>query len=228
MKAKLLFLIFCLGLALLFSGCGGEEAAEPVSRSEFALDTLCTVTLYDPSDPELLDEAFALIAAEEALLSRTVEGSDVWRVNQAAGESVTVKEDTAELIALGLEYSELSHGVFDITVGRLTELWDFGGANHVPAEWELPPVLASVDYHNLRLDGSTVTLSDPEARLELGAVAKGYIADRVARLLKDGGAKSAVIDLGGNVVTLGQKPGGEAWKIGCSSPSARSAASSSA
>ena len=208
MKAKLLSLIFCLVLALLFSSCGGEEAAAPVSRSDFALDTLCTVTLYDPADPELLDEAFALIAAEEALLSRTVEGSDVWRVNQAAGESVTVSEDTAELIALGLEYSELSHGVFDITVGRLTELWDFGGANHVPAEWELPPALSSVDYRNLTLDGCQVTLSDPEARLELGAVAKGYIADRVAQLLKEEGAKSAVIDLGGNVVTLGAKPGG--------------------
>ena len=217
-KAKLLSLIFCLVLALLFSSCGGEEAAAPVSRSEFALDTLCTVTLYDPADPELLDEAFALIAAEEALLSRTVEGSDVWRVNRAAGQTVTVSEDTAELISLGLEYSELSHGVFDITVGRLTELWDFGGANHVPAEWELPPALSSVDYRNLTLDGCQVTLSDPEARLELGAVAKGYIADRVAQLLKEEGAKSAVIDLGGNVVTLGAKPDGEAWKIGVQQP----------
>ena len=217
-KGKLFFVILCLGLCLLLAGCGGEEATEPVSRSDFALDTLCTVTLYEPADPELLDEAFALIAAEEALLSRTVEGSDVWRVNQAAGESVTVSEDTAELISLGLEYSELSGGVFDVTVGRLTELWDFGGADHVPDAAELSPVLASVDYHNLRLDGSTVTLSDPEARLELGAVAKGYIADRVAQLLKEEGAKSAVIDLGGNVVTLGQKPDGEAWKIGVQQP----------
>lgn len=217
-KGKVLPLILCLGLALLFSSCGGGEAAEPVSRSEFALDTLCTVTLYEPADPQLLDEAFALIAAEEALLSRTVEGSDVWRVNQASGEAVTVNEDTAELISLGLEYSELSGGVFDITVGRLTGLWDFGGANHVPEETELAPVLASVDYHNIILDGNNVALSDPEARLELGAVAKGYIADRVAQLLKEEGATSAVIDLGGNVVTLGTKPGGEEWKIGVQQP----------
>ena len=68
------------------------------------------------------------------------------------------------------------------------------------------------------LDGCQVTLSDPEARLELGAVAKGFIADRVAQLLKEEGAKSAVIDLGGNVVTLGAKPDGEAWKIGVQQP----------
>ena len=218
MKAKVFLVILCLGLVLLFSGCGGEEAAEPLSRSEFALDTLCSVTLYDPADPELLDRAFALIAAEEALLSRTKEGSDVWRVNQAAGETVTVSEDTAELISLGLEYSELSGGVFDITVGRLTELWDFGGANHVPEETELPPILSSVDYHKLSLKGNEVALSDPEARLELGAVAKGFIADRVAQLLQEEGAKSAVIDLGGNVVTLGTKPDGEEWKIGVQQP----------
>ncbi|MBO7668025.1 MAG: FAD:protein FMN transferase [Firmicutes bacterium] len=218
MKAKLVFLILCLS-ALLLCGCGGEEEGTgPLSRSEFALDTLCTVTLYEPADPDLLEQAFQLIAAEEALLSRTVEGSDVWRVNHAAGEPTEVSPDTAELIALGLEYSELSHGVFDITVGRLTELWDFGGANHVPEETELPPVLSSVDYHNLAIDGQTVTLSDPEARLELGAVAKGYIADRVAELLKQQGVSSAVIDLGGNVVTLGTKPGGEAWKIGVQQP----------
>lgn len=206
-------------LCILFSACGGgKPETEPISRSEYALDTLCTVTLYEPADPEVLEEAFQLIASEEALLSRTVEGSDVWRINHAAGAPVTVSADTAELIALGLEYSEMSGGIFDITVGRLTELWDFGGADHVPDADELPAAINSVDYHNVILSGNEVTLSDPEARLELGAIAKGYIADRVAGLLLDRGVKSAVIDLGGNVVTLGRKPDGEAWKIGVQQP----------
>ena len=209
-------------LGILFSACGGgKPETEPISRSEFALDTLCTVTLYEPAAPEVLDEAFQLIASEEALLSRTVEGSDVWRINHAAGAPVTVSADTVELIALGLEYSELSGGVFDITVGRLTELWDFGGADHVPDADELPAALDSIDYHGLTLSGNEVAISDPEARLELGAIAKGYIADRVAELLRDSGVESAVIDLGGNVVTMGQKPDGEAWKIGVQQPFGR-------
>lgn len=216
MKSKLLLLL--LGLTLLLGGCGGEEASQPLSRSELLLDTVCTVTLYEPADPALLDAAFQLIAEEEALFSRTLENSDVWLVNQAAGRPVRVAPDTADVIELGLEYSELSEGRFDITVGSLTALWDFGGADHVPTDAEREAAMAAVDYHKLHLTGLEVTMDDPASRLELGAVAKGYIADRVAGLLKEKGAVSAVIDLGGNVLTLGEKPDGAMWKIGVQQP----------
>ncbi|MCR4963712.1 MAG: FAD:protein FMN transferase [Firmicutes bacterium] len=218
-QGKTGLLLFCaLALCFLLCGCGAARGTEPVSRSQFALDTLCTVTLYEPADPQLLEEAFRLIAGEEALLSPTVKGSDVWRINRAAGRPVTVSPDTAALIDLGLEYSELSGGVFDITVGRLSELWDFGGGGHVPGQEELPAALATVDYRNLSLAGPAATLNDPEARLDLGAIAKGYIADRVIGMLREKGVKCAVVDLGGNVVTLGQKPDGTAWKIGVQQP----------
>lgn len=221
-RCRLLCMGLWLTLCLLFSACAGDESStDPLSRSEFALDTLCTVTLYEPADPALLDAAFTLIAAEEALLSRTKEGSDVGRVNHAAGAPTQVGEDTAELIALGLEYSALSGGIFDITVGRLSELWDFSGGGRLPEAAELAEAVASVDYRKLSVAGQTVTLADPDSRLELGAIAKGYIADRVAELLKQEGAVSAVIDLGGNVVTVGSKPDGSAWNIGVQQPFGR-------
>ena len=166
---------FCLILLLAALFCCSACEAEPVSSTELLMDTVCTVTLYDPADAALAEEALALAAQYEAILSSTAEGSDISRVNSAGGVPVEVSAETLAVLGLALEYARLSQGAFDVTVGGVSKLWDFGDGNHIPDAAVLSEALTHVGYENVTLRGNTVTLADPDTRLELGAVAKGYI-----------------------------------------------------
>ena len=108
-------------------GCAVLQSGEQINETRLLLDTYCTITIHGDVDEELLDEAFELIAEMEALFSITIEGSDVWRINNAGGEPVVVDSRTIEVIEVGLEFGELSDGMFDITIGRVSRLWEFGG-----------------------------------------------------------------------------------------------------
>ena len=213
-RVVLLFLLIA-GLIISQTGCGKKQ--EPVSQDGFYLDTVCTITLYAMEDwseekaETILTEAFASCAEYEALLSKTREGSDVWKVNHADGAPVPCDPRTVELIEKGIHYGELSDGRFDITIGAVTDLWDFHGVGtpQVPDEAVLAEALAHVDYRGIRITGNEVTLVDPAAQLDLGGIAKGYIADRLTEQLADAGVTGAVIDLGGNITVLGYKDGKE-------------------
>jgi len=205
-------------LAVILSGCAEEPTAGTVSETRFLMDTVCTITLYGTSDRALLNEAFDLCAEYEAILSVTVEGSDIWRINHAGGTPVTIMPQTAELIRLGVFYGELSGGKFDITIGRLSALWDFTGESGIPSSENIESARDTVDFRKISFDGNTVQLSDPDARIDLGGIAKGYIADRVADFLKAQGVHGAVIDLGGDIAVVGSKPDGTPWRIGVRQP----------
>jgi len=221
--------ISLLVLTVLLGGCANQQPGESITQTRLLLDTYCTITVYGSVDsglidPGLLDEAFALIEEFEALFSITAEGSDVWRINHAEGEPVTVDPRTLEVIGTGLVFSELSDGMFDITVGRLSRLWDFGGsaANSpaVPSGVGLTEALQTVDFRQVVIsaDGGTVQLTDPDAWIDLGAIAKGYIGDKVAAFLTGRGVSSGLIDLGGDVVAIGSRQGESPWRIGIRDP----------
>jgi len=216
----------------LLCGCSNPSMSvqnrlgEQVSETRLLLDTFCTITIYGAADPGLLDEAFELCAEYEALLSITAEGGDVWRVNHAGGEPVTVDPRTIELIKEGLEFGVISSGMFDITIGRLSRLWDFGAADGddlsleptIPAEAELEAARVTVDYRQVSIDGDTVQLANSDAWLDLGAIAKGYIADKIAGFLTEHGVTMALIDLGGDIMTVGNKQDGSPWRIAVREP----------
>ena len=209
-------------LSIACCACSRKEP-QPVSSSEMLLDTVCTITLYQPADQELLDKALKRVAEYEDLFSPSIPGSDIYRLNHAQGEPVSISAEAAEMLRLGLDYGQLSQGLLDLTIGRVSQLWDFGGANHVPEEEELQEALSTVDYRQLELSGSeesgyTACLHDPESQIEPGAIAKGYIADRIAAFLRENGVERALIDLGGNILTLGGKSSGEPWIIGVETP----------
>ena len=216
-------IILAIAITVTLSGCAAKQPAQPISETRLLLDTVCTITMYEPYDHELLSEALDLCQEYEILFSRTVEGSDVWRINNAGGVPVTVHPDTVELIGLGLEYCALSGGFFDITIGRLSSLWDFGGnAEVVPPISEIEKAIETIDFRKITITENTVQLGDPEAMLDLGGVAKGYIAEKLAIFLKEKGVKGAIIDLGGNIVAVGAKPDGSAWNIGVEKPFGKS------
>ena len=229
-RGKVIFSIIII-LSVIAGGCERKEVFEaansdgalqqttpPISETRLMLDTLCKITIYDSQDQAVLDEALDLCEEYESLLSISLESSDVWRINHAGGAPVIVAPQTADIIRAGLKYGELSEGMFDITIGRLSTLWDFTGQSGVPAQADIALARETVDYRQVTIDGNSVQLADPETWIDLGGIAKGYIADSAAGFLKEKGITSAVIDLGGNIVVLGRKPDGEQWRVGVTRP----------
>lgn len=215
--------------------CAGPSAG-PVSQDGYYLDTICSVSVYRMKDEggsvkaasemedeanAAVNEAFGVCKELEGLLSRTRQGSDIYRINEAEGEWTEVSEATAEVIRKGIEYSELSGGDFDITVGGLTEQWDFHAAEgeaKIPDEKALAGAAAHVDYRNVEIDGGRVRLKDPDSKLDLGGIAKGYIGDRMTEALEQQGVVSATINLGGNVICIGSKTDDEDFTVGVETP----------
>lgn len=218
-KLRLMTVVLLAVLTIITqTGCGNKEA----SKTDFCLNTTCTITIYgngDADSEEILDEAFARIDGYEKTLSRTVKGSDVYNINNSGGALVEVSDDTVAVIEDGLMMSGISQGKFDITVGRLTEMWNFTGESpKVPPQEDIEEAVAHVGYENITVDGNTVTLNDPDAAIDLGGIAKGYIADRIGEFLESRGVESAIINLGGNVVAIGSKETDKPWNIGIERP----------
>ena len=210
-RTLLIFLLLLLaGGGFYFSHRKGNTT--PISAQEIHLNTLVTVTLYGTDRTELLDGAFALCDHYEKLFSRTLPESEIYRLNH--GEISEVSPETSELIQIGLSYGELSEGAFDISIEPVSSLWDFTSEDAViPDEKELAEAVALVDYRKVHVNGNTVTFDTPGMGLDLGAIAKGYIADRIKEYLKKEGVEHALINLGGNVLCLGDKPEGTAFRI---------------
>ena len=207
--------IVCLlaGLLLLCGGCSAEKELPKVSEVGFYLDTVITLTAYT-EDGQVLKDALAECGRYEQMLSRTIEGSDVWRINHAGGAPVEVSADTAAILRCAAEISEASGGAFDVTIAPASTMWDFTSGNTVLPDAEaLAEAAAKVDYTKVRLEGNTVTL--PEGMMiDLGGIAKGYIADRIKAYLEERGVKHAILSFGGNIVAIGKKPDGSDWKVG--------------
>lgn len=195
----------------------GPAGEEPVKLSTFAFDTLVSLTVYGV-DAAMVQACLATCADYEALFSARTEGSDVARVNGAAGEPVEVDPRTAELLEKALEYASLSEGLFDVTVGSVSLLWDFGEGVK-PSDEAIREALGHVGSDGLLVDGTTVRLVDPDARIDLGGIAKGWIAGRLRDDLIAAGATGGIVSLGTSSTCLfGAKPDGSAWRIGLRDP----------
>ena len=204
---------YILLLSLLLPGCGTRQ---PVVQEAFLLDTFVTVTLYDGNE-EQAQGVLELCRDYEKVFSRTDPDSELYRLNHR--EISQVSDDLAEVIALGLDYAQLTGGAFDITTGSITSLWDFASNNpQVPDPTSVTEGLNHVGWEKVTLTGNTVTFSDPETTIDLGGIAKGYIADRMAEYLRGEGVTSAIIDLGGNLYCLGTKPDGQPFQVGIQYP----------
>jgi thiamine biosynthesis lipoprotein len=198
--------LFVFTLGVSFSGCViGQPYA---SRNAFLLDTIITIKIYDRKVPEnVWDHAFDEIKRLDAILSAHVEGSDPDRLKQSAGISpVTVSPETLEIIQKSIEYSRLSDGLFDITAGPLIDLWAIEPPDgHVPTGAELAATLPLIGWRDIEIDesASQVFLKRIGMSINLGAIAKGYIADRVKEVLVADGVEHAIVSLGGNIQLIG-------------------------
>lgn len=232
------FCALAIALILIISQTACTEnqknnANTGVSKTGFYLDTICTITIFGVEDSDdslstlsdseretkilqLITDVFMLCDKYEKMLSKTIETSDIARINAAGGKAVKVNDETIEVIQKGILYGELSQGAFDITIGKATDLWGFreaeageetesGMSGQVPDVDTLAETMKHVDWSKVKIKGNSVQLEDPEMELDLGGIAKGYIADKVTQFLEDAGVTSAIVDLGGNIVAIGGK-----------------------
>ena len=207
-----LLLVLCV---VLLSFCSCSRNVYPLSSTQIMMDTVVTIRLYDGND-DVLSGAINLCKRYENLLSRTVEDSDIYKINHSNGQPVEVSDDTAELLRTALDIAEKSNGAFDPTVLPLVELWDVTNSKTVPPITDIQTALQSVGYKSVVLNGNTVTLKNG-ARLDLGGIAKGFIADKLKIYLKENGVKSAIINLGGNTLLVGNKNGND-FSVGVQKP----------
>ncbi len=200
----------------------------PISACSYdLLHTVCTIQLYDSTDYDILNECFAVIDKYEKLFSRTLEGSEVYEINRASSNNAnpqtafTISDELKDILEFSLSYGKLSDGALDVSIAPLSSLWDFSNLEHkteAPSAEAIASAGTFVNHENIALDSHTLTFAKEGMQLELGAVAKGYIADRVKEFLLSKGVQSAIINLGGNILLVGEKPEGAAFHVGIQKP----------
>jgi len=195
---KFFLIFFCV---VFLSSCSPVS----ISRESYKLNTLCQITVYSYTDEKILDGAFEIIDKYERLLSKNIEVSDIYKLNHANGSFVEISSETYELLKRCIEYYKLSEGLFDITLGNATSLWDFTGNKNTPPDAEsIKQAIKNIGCENIVLENNKAALKN-EVTIDLGGVAKGYIGDKVKEYLIENNVKSAIINLGGNVVLVGDK-----------------------
>lgn len=205
-KKSLIAIILCAVIVfgiVAYDFIGGRSSCE---KTSVAMGTVVTVKLFGFGAKNDLEKVETEInGLESSVLSWRKEGSDVYRINEGAGSPVSVSPDTAKIIAQCTSISDDCNGVFDITVGNITKLWDFGGENQrLPSDDEIKTALGSVGYKNVSVSGNAVRINKGQS-LDLGAVGKGFACDKIKDLLKKGRTKSAVVSVGGSLLIYGKR-----------------------
>lgn len=200
-------------LLLLFLPSCGEKSA---TAELFAMDTYMSLTAYGSNAQTALTDASRKINELERMLSRTVSGSDVAKLNET--RCAVVSDETAALLGQALQYAAQTGGAFDMTIAPLVNAWGItSDTPRVPDAAEIAALLAAVGSGHVHLEGNTVTL-DEGCAIDLGGIAKGYASDCVAAVFAEAGITSGCVSLGGNVYVCGSKPDGGKWQVAVQDP----------
>ncbi|HJI47495.1 MAG TPA: FAD:protein FMN transferase [Oscillospiraceae bacterium] len=205
-KNSLIAIILCAVIVfgiVSYDFISGRSSCE---KTSVAMGTVVTVKLFGFGAKNDLDKIETEInGLENSVLSWRKEGSDVYRINKGSGTQVSVSPDTVKIIGQCIDISDDCGGVFDITIGNVTKLWDFGGNNQrLPSDDEIKTALGSVGYKNVSISGNAVQIKKGQS-LDLGAVGKGFVCDKIKELLDKGRTKSAVVSVGGSLLIYGNR-----------------------
>lgn len=197
-------------LPLLLTGCSNGQ--QPYTRTTFAMDTVMELTAYGPQAEAAVDAGVDELFRLQNLLSVTQQTSEVWALNHSGGTPMQVSGDTLTLLDTARQIGDRSGGALDVTLYPILRAWGFTTDHHqIPSEDTLHSLLTAVDYQAVQTEGNTVTLH-ADMELDFGALAKGYAGERCAAMMREQGITSALLNLGGNVQTVGSKPDGTPWR----------------
>jgi thiamine biosynthesis lipoprotein len=220
-------LLILAGFALRFWDAK-EANLNTRSRESLAMDTIIKISVSSAKTPEdlelILNGAFGIISDLDGKFSMHIQSSDISLVNANAGiKPVRVSSETADVVRTSLAVAELTDGAFDPTIGPISALWRIqDGTNprrRLPDDTEISDTLSLVGKEMAKAsEDGWIYLEKPGMKLDLGGIAKGYVSAAVGNFLISAGVKSALIDLGGNVVAVGNRPNGGPWRIGIQHP----------
>ena len=201
----------------LLTACG-KQADTMKSADIFAMDTYMNIKAYGRDAEAAVAESEVRIYELEQMFSVTNEASDIWKINHANGQSLNVSADTGSVLQTAQTVHRKSGGALSISLYPVLRAWGFTtGEYRVPAGDEITDLLKKVDDTKIAVNAQTVRCP-AGMELNLGAVAKGYTGDEVMEIMQMHHIESAIINLGGNVQTLGSKPDGSAWTVGITDP----------
>lgn len=223
MKLRILAVIALLAVCILVI-LGYNNTNEPITVTDYKLNTYVTITIYDSKDTSLLSDCIALCDRYELIFSRTNPESELYQLNHGLLPTskdgyYTVSEELFSIIETGKKYSSLSSDAFAIALEPLTSLWNFtDGTNAIPPQNDIDSVLPLLDSEDIFLRApNEVSFAKEGMGIDLGGIAKGYIADKLKEYLLSQNVHSALIYLGGNVLCIGEKDTGP-FKIGIEKP----------
>ena len=191
------------------------------TRHSQAMNTIIRMTVYG-HDNTALDDAFTLLNKTDRRLSMYDPSSDISLVNKNAGlVPVSPSPETVEAVNEAIRLYEITGGVFNPLIGPVTRLWKINredGLNKIPSPESLDSAVKLADIGNISVSGDKIFLREKGCVIDLGGMAKGFASAKIADMLRDKGIKSAILDLGGNVHTVGTKPDGSKWRVGIRNP----------
>ena len=214
-------LVYFLVLIFLLVITSCSQKMEQTSFT--AMNTYMTVKSYG-KDAKVLSETNYLVQQEverlEEILSTTIEGSDVYRINNSDDEftEIPVRTETAFLIKRGAEFYQMTSGAFNPALYPVIREWGFTTGDYkVPEAGRIQELLELTDFSSLELR-ELVVHRPAGLQLDFGAIGKGYAGDRAVEILRSAGVTSALLDFGGNIQVLGTKPDGSDWTVGIKNP----------
>ena len=178
----------------LFTSCGEETL---VKKQGFFFDTVVNISLEE-DNADKAEDVFTLCSDIEGIFSRTKKDSELWKLNN--GKLDSLSPEMKEVLEFSLSVSKASDGAFDITVSPLIDLWNVKERTSPPTDDEIEEALTQVGYKNISLS----PFKTNGCEIDLGAIAKGYAADKITEQLKNKGVENAIVDLGGNVALIGE------------------------
>jgi len=218
MKKRIIQVCLIVALIIIAYIRISNEQHKPVTETRVALGTFVTIDIKEKNsdNPVIIDSAFSLIAKYENQFSDKVDDSEIRKVNSSEKKEIVISDELTELLQESQKISELSQGAFDVTIGTVSRLYDFLDKT-MPDPNNIRENLKHVDFTKLHIESNKVVKDDPAICLDVGAIAKGYIVDKVAEYLVSAGIRKAAINAGGDLYVL-ENENGEEWRIGIQHP----------
>lgn len=221
---KKLICLFSVILFIAFLTSCSLDQAKPFETDGFGMGTVISQKLYGRNARRAADEVWGKIHYLEGLMAINAAGGDVNRLNEHAGQGyIALCPETVTVLQSAIKIAGLSGGAFDITVGPVVKCWNIGADSPaIPAEAELKQLITLLGYQDVHIDAdrNCAALARAGQMVDLGGIAKGYAGDAVREIYQKQGIRSALVNLGGNVVALGKRPDGKPWSIGIQNPRA--------
>lgn len=208
-------------LPIFILSCGKE--VKKIEKSNFLFGTYISITIYDENEKlanKAIDEAFKEIARIDNKFNSKAKGSLIDKLNSGEEKEIILDEEGVYLFENLKRVYDLSYGKYDITIGPLLDLWDFGNKEkrELPTLEEIEKAKKNTGFSNLILDGNRLYFSKKGIEIDTGSFLKGYAVEKAKETMRDLGVKSAFISSISSIETINKKPDGQNWKIGIENP----------